>query len=202
MKNILKLRNFILFSSLFLLASFFFTSLFALSSDWVINDKSKVRLISSKTSTDNNDEIALGLEFSLDQGWKTYWKSPGGGGFPQKILWNNSNNVDNIRIDWPTPKSFEILGLTSLGYENKVIFPLTVKLENKDKTTNIDLNVNYLVCNNICIPGNANLNLDIPPGESNYTKFYHEIEKAKSSLPNKNIDLSSLISIDTKVLKI
>ena len=28
-----------------------------------------------------------------------------------------------------------------------------------------------------------------------------EIEKAKSSLPNKNIDLSSLISIDTNILK-
>ena len=149
MKNVLKLTNFILLSSLFLFVSIFSTSLFALSSDWVTNDKSKVRLISSKTSTDNHYEIALGLEFSLDQGWKTYWKSPGGGGFPQKILWNNSNNVDNIRIDWPTPKSFEILGLTSLGYENKVIFPLTVKLENKDKTANIDRNVNYLVCNNI-----------------------------------------------------
>ena len=106
MKNVLKLTNFILLSSFFLFVSIFSTSLFALSSDWVTNDKSKVRLISSKTSTDNNYEIALGLEFSLDQGWKTYWKSPGGGGFPQKILWNNSNNVDNIRIDWPTPKSF------------------------------------------------------------------------------------------------
>ena len=201
MENIVKTTKLILISLLFLFVSIFSTSVFALSSDWVINDKSKVRLISSKTSTDNKDEILLGLEFSLDQGWKTYWKSPGGGGFPQKILWNNSNNIDSIHVDWPTPKSFEILGLTSLGYEDNVIFPLTLKLKDKDKKANINLNVNYLVCKNICIPGNANLSLDIPSGDSKYTNFYHEIEKAKSLLPNKNIDLSPLISVDAKVLK-
>ena len=59
----------------------------------------------------------LGLEYQLDPGWKTYWKSPGGGGFPQKILWNNSSNVENLKIYWPTPTEFEILGLKSLGYE-------------------------------------------------------------------------------------
>ena len=76
---------------------------------------------------------------------KTY-KSPGGGGFPQKILWNNSSNVENLKIYWPTPTEFEILGLKSLGYEEKVIFPLIFKIKNKNHTTNINLNINYLVC--------------------------------------------------------
>ena len=25
----------------------------------------------------------------MDPGWKTYWKSPGDGGFPQNIDWKN-----------------------------------------------------------------------------------------------------------------
>ena len=110
-----KALKFIKLISFILTIVLFSTIASALSSDWVFNDKSKVRLISSKTSSDNTDEIVLGLEYQLDPGWKTYWKSPGGGGFPQKILWNNSSNVENLKIYWPTPTEFEILGLKSLG---------------------------------------------------------------------------------------
>ena len=53
MKNVLKLTNFILLSSLFLFVSIFSTSLFALSSDWVTNDKSK------------------GLRAQLEGGWQS-----------------------------------------------------------------------------------------------------------------------------------
>ena len=50
------------------------------------------------TATDNKNEIILGLEYALDPGWKTYWKSPGGGGFPQKLVWNNSSNIEDIKM--------------------------------------------------------------------------------------------------------
>ena len=86
----LKLSIKSLIATLFLFLLFFSNSILALSSEWVINDKSKVRLISSKTSSDNMNNIVLGLEYKLEPGWKTYWKSPGGGGFPQKLIWNNS----------------------------------------------------------------------------------------------------------------
>ena len=173
----------------------------AVSSDWVVNDKSKVRLISAKTSIDNSNNILLALEYQLEKDWKTYWKSPGGGGFPQKIMWNNSQNIENIKIDWPTPKEFEILGLTSLGYEEKVIFPLEIKLKDKNQIADININVNYLVCKNICIPGNANLFLELQPGKGNYTEFFHEIEKVRSSLPVQNINLTPIYDFDTKVTK-
>ena len=173
----------------------------AVSSDWVVNDKSKVRLISAKTSIDNSNNILVALEYQLEKDWKTYWKSPGGGGFPQKIIWNNSQNIENIEIDWPTPKEFEILGLTSLGYEEKVIFPLEIKLKDKNQIADININVNYLVCKNICIPGNANLFLELQPGKGNYTEFFHEIEKVRSSLPVQNINLTPIYDFDTKVTK-
>ena len=201
MKNILKKTKIINILVLLTSICFICNPLLALSTDWVINDKSKVRLISSKTSSDNMDEIIIGLEYQLDPGWKTYWKSPGGGGFPQKIIWNNSSNINDIKIEWPTPKEFEILGLTSLGYEERVIFPLIIKLKDKNKLTNISINTNYLVCETICIPGNANLFLEIEPGKANYTEFFYELEKSKSALPIENIELSSIYNFDTKVSK-
>ena len=81
----------------------------AVSSDWVVNDKSKVRLISAKTSIDNSNNILLALEYQLEKDWKTYWKSPGGGGFPQKIIWNNSQNIENTNrsMDYPLKQARE-----------------------------------------------------------------------------------------------
>ena len=198
MKKIIKRLLITIFISLI---SFFSNSILALSSEWAISDKSKVRLISAKTSIDNNDEVVLGLEYQLDPGWKTYWKSPGDGGFPQKIIWNKSNNIDELSIHWPIPKEFEILGFTSLGYEDKVIFPLNIKLKNKNKITNIILNINYLVCEDICIPGTANLFLEIKPGKGEFTEFFHEIEKSKSSLPNEDINISSIYNVNAKLVK-
>ncbi|MDC2979510.1 protein-disulfide reductase DsbD family protein [Pelagibacteraceae bacterium] len=201
MSKAFNLIKILIFPTLLLFFTTFSNQILALSSEWVINDKSKVRLISAKKSIDNTDEIILGLEYQLEPGWKTYWKSPGGGGFPQKIIWNNSVNIKDIIIDWPTPEDFEILGLTSLGYEEKVIFPLTVKLKDPNKLTEINLNTNYLVCKDICIPGNANLFLQIKPGNGEFSEFFHEIEKIRSTLPIQDIKISSLIKLDTKIKK-
>ena len=170
----------------------FTTPLYSLSSDWAIGDKSKVRLISPYTTSNNTNEFILGLEYQLDQDWKTYWKSPGGGGFPQKIIWNNSSNISNLTIEWPQPIEFEILGLSSIGYKDNIIFPLIIKTKNKEKITNVNLNINYLVCKDICIPGNANLFLDIPAGDGKPTEYLHAIEKVKSSTSIKNIELSPI----------
>ncbi len=197
MKKIIKNLKIHVITLILSYVSFYSTNLHALSSDWIQNDKSKVRLISSKTNSDNLDTIILGLEYQLDPGWKTYWKSPGGGGFPQKIVWNNSENIEQLNIEWPTPTEFQILGLTSIGYEDKVIFPVEVKLKNKNKVTKINLNTNYLVCKHICIPGSANIFLEIPPGDGKYTNFFHYIEKAKSNVPDTDLILSPLKKIDT-----
>ena len=65
----------------------------------------------------------------MQPGWKTYWKSPGDGGFAQNISWENSSNISDVKILWPTPIKFEILGLTSLGYQDNVTFPLEIEIE-------------------------------------------------------------------------
>ena len=46
----------------------------------------------------------------MEPGWKTYWKSPGDGGFPQTLIWDESKNVKEITLQWPKPKEFENKG--------------------------------------------------------------------------------------------
>ena len=70
MKKVLNILKLLVFAKLCIFTITFSTSTLALSSDWVINEKSKVRIISSKTATDNKNEIILGLEYALDQDGK------------------------------------------------------------------------------------------------------------------------------------
>ena len=167
------------------------------SSDWSVSETSKLRLISPYSQNDSKN-ILIGLEYQMEPGWKTYWKSPGDGGFAQTISWDNSTNVKNVNILWPTPIEFEILGLTSLGYQNDVIFPLEIELEDKFKNTFLNLHVNFLICKEVCIPGDATLFLEIPSGEKKLTDNYFNLEKALSLLPEEDFNSSYIKEINLK----
>ena len=136
---------------------FYFNTAGALQSNWGGIEEAKVRIISPFSKSGNNSFIYLGLEYQLKDGWKTYWRSPGEGGFPQTLDWSKSINVLALDILWPTPNEIEILGLKSIGYEDEVVFPLKVELEKINQSSFFSFDFNFLVCNNICIPGQATL---------------------------------------------
>ena len=180
---------------------FFISSGKAVESNWSVEKESKVRLISPLSSNNYKSEIFIGLEYELKDGWKTYWQSPGEGGFPQEIKWNNSKNIKSLEILWPLPKNFEITGIQSIGYENKVIFPLKIILENPNQNTSIILDINYLTCKDICIPGNAFLELNLPSGKGQLSKYSNQLERVLSAMPTDSVDINYIENIDTKIFK-
>ena len=183
----------------FVFTCFFFTNAISLESSWSKGEESQVRIISPSTHFNNQKEIFLGLEYQLKEGWKTYWRSPGDGGFPQELNWSKSKNIRSVEIQWPVPKKFEILGLQSIGYQNNIIFPLKINIINPLKSTEVILDVNYLVCKDICIPGNAFLNLILPVGEGSLTKHSFNLEKSLSKLPLKSLDRSFIKNTETNI---
>ena len=72
---------------LIILICSFNSSALSLSSEWSQAEVSKVRLISPFTKNNNQNEFIIGLQYKMEPGWKTYWKSPGDGGFAQDIIW-------------------------------------------------------------------------------------------------------------------
>lgn len=169
----------------------------SLESSWQGINEAKLRLISPFYNTNSSENITIGLEYKLDENWKTYWKSPGAGGFPQEIDYSKSLNVKNLKILWPTPEQFSILGLNSLGYKNSVIFPLKFEVINKLQPITLDINIHFLTCKEICIPVDANLKLFIPFGKKlELTEHSNLIEKFISLSPINNdqtIDVNKAI---------
>ena len=63
----------------------------------------------------------------------------------------NKKNILEYNILYPFPKSYTDHGVKTIGYENEVIFPVELKIKEK-KPIYADLNIEYLICKEICIP--------------------------------------------------
>ena len=156
----------------------------SLESQWKGIDEVQLRIISPLTNSGENEEMTLGIEYKLKDGWKTYWKSPGAGGFPQTIDYSSSVNVDNLKILWPSPIPFSILGMRSLGYEDNVVFPINIEIVDITESIYLNLNIHFLICKDVCIPVDVHLELFLPNNEkTNFTEHIFIIEKYISLSP-------------------
>jgi suppressor for copper-sensitivity B len=179
MKNILFLIIFSLFSAVSVPGS----AADSQTAPWVKTDYTEVRLISAVTSVGENKQIPLGLHFKLKDGWKIYWRSPGDAGFPPRLNWNGSTNLDKAAIQWPAPKRFSVLGFDTQGYKDEVVFPLQATLIQPGNELNAQMKLDYLACKEICIPYQTQLSLSLPSGPAKTSVHAHLINRFQALVP-------------------
>ncbi|MEO0356868.1 MAG: protein-disulfide reductase DsbD domain-containing protein [Pseudomonadota bacterium] len=101
------------------------------------------------------------IEVRLASGWKTYWRQPGDAGIPPVFDWSGSENFETAQVVWPMPDISWDQGMRSIGYSDRVVFPLIV-----DPQTNgaIDLNgkIQLGICDEICIPVMVTVRAELP----------------------------------------
>jgi DsbC/DsbD-like thiol-disulfide interchange protein len=101
-----------------------------------------------------------GVAMQLEPGWKTYWRSPGDSGVPPRFDFSKSENIEAVTVLWPAPTKFDDgAGGHSLGYHNQIVLPLRIVAKNSDKPVTLRADINYAVCEKICIPVDANAEL-------------------------------------------
>ncbi len=155
----------------------------AAASDWTGIDESRVRVLAAGDAVGSAESLSLGLQVGLEEGWKTYWRSPGDAGFPLELDWSDSTNVAAVEVLWPVPHRFSLFGLETFGYAEEVVYPLVLRPERPGEAVNLRLNVNYLVCEEICIPRTFDLALDLPAGEAQPAAENFLIEKYRALVP-------------------
>ena len=140
---------------------------FADTSDWKVssageNKVLQMRLTTSTEGTEGLKEIPISLEVITNPGWKIYWRYPGDSGLPTEINFNNSSNLNSFQIFWPAPFRFSTFGIDTFGYEGQIIFPINVIPEIVNEMINLNTQISLLACNEICIPFQEEIALQIP----------------------------------------
>ena len=152
-----------------------------------------LELIADSTSThspNSPNQIVAGILFHLDSGWHIYWQNPGDSGEPPKIQWNLPAGYRAGAIRWPQPTRLGHGSIVDYGYNDQVLLliPIDRPANAPAATTNIAATVKYLVCQEICIPGKADLTLPLAaasepsPQNSNWHALFIQ---AESQLPKK-----------------
>src|SRR5947208_5021280 len=123
------------------------------ASPWQRDNHSAVRLLAGSRS---GAVLLGGIAVQLQPGWKTYWRTPGDSGVPPRFDFAKSENIEAVTVLWPAPTKFaDGGGGVSLGYQNQVVLPLRIVTRNADRPVTLRADINYAVCEKLCIPVEA-----------------------------------------------
>src|SRR5215217_2686696 len=120
------------------------------SSPWQRDSHSAARLLAGSRS---GAVLLGGIAFQLQPGWKTYWRTAGDSGVPPRFDFSKSENIEAVTVLWPAPAKFDDgAGGHSLGYRDQIVLPLRIVTKNADKAVTLRAEINYAVCEKLCIP--------------------------------------------------
>ena len=123
------------------------------ASPWQRDGHSAVRLLAGSRS---GAVLLGGIAFQLQPGWKTYWRTPGDSGVPPRFDFTKSDNIEAVTVLWPAPTKFDDgAGGHSMGYHDQIVLPLRIVAKNADKPVILRAEINYAVCEKLCIPVEA-----------------------------------------------
>ena len=123
------------------------------ASPWQRDGHSAVRLLAGSRS---GAVLLGGIAFQLQPGWKTYWRTPGDSGVPPRFDFSKSENIEAVTVLWPAPTKFDDgAGGHSLGYRGQFLLPLRIVAKNADRPVTLRADIDYAVCEKLCIPVQA-----------------------------------------------
>jgi DsbC/DsbD-like thiol-disulfide interchange protein/cytochrome c biogenesis protein CcdA len=131
------------------------------------SDLVKPVLYAESASVAAGKTLWVDVRVTIAPGWHIYWKNPGDSGLPTEIAWSLPAGFSAGEINWPVPERFVVGGIANFGYAGGVdlLAPITPPATlDPGGTVHLDATVKYLVCSEICIPGEGKVALDLPLG--------------------------------------
>ena len=115
---------------------------------------------------DNDHSGLIGVKFEIEPGWHLYWANSGESGQPTSVSWTLPEGWKAGDLNWPIPVKFIERGnIITYGYKDSVllfspVFNPPVEQAN-GSTIEIRASVSWLVCKEICVPGQRELTAKI-----------------------------------------
>jgi thiol:disulfide interchange protein/DsbC/DsbD-like thiol-disulfide interchange protein len=130
--------------------------------------------------------FTVGLLLRMAPNWHTYWKFSGDAGLPTEINWNLPAGWNVGEIQWPIPhKTVDPGDIQTYGYQDEVMLMQQITPPDKidGSTVKLSASVDWLVCEKICIPGSAKLELDLPVSTTSAPENTELFARYRKQLP-------------------
>src|SRR6202171_540757 len=138
---------------------------FSLSGNVAATDNVKARLVSEVSTIAPGQSFWVALELNIRDGWHTYWRNPGDSGQPTTLEWQLPPGFTAGDIVWTTPHRFEIPPLVNYGYGQHAMHLVNIPAPKELKPGTpilLTAKAGWLVCSDVCIPEDAQLQLRLP----------------------------------------
>lgn len=127
-------------------------------------DHATVELVAERGAVRPGETLRIGLRIRHDPGWHTYWINPGDSGLATRIEWRLPPGVSAGEIEWPVPRRFDLGGVVNFGYDGDVLLPVEIRTDTSlvpGERLDLAAKASWLICEEICIPGDAELALSL-----------------------------------------
>jgi thiol:disulfide interchange protein/DsbC/DsbD-like thiol-disulfide interchange protein len=115
-------------------------------------------------------DVFLGaLRLTIDPNWHVYWINAGDSGLAPEIRWVDQQGFEFGAFRFPAPYEMPLEGLMNYGYKDELILPFEIRVPADlptDGLVRLTANAGWLICEDICIPEEAELFLTLELGES------------------------------------
>ena len=130
----------------------------------------KATLLADVDAVKPGEPFTLGVLLKMKPHWHVYWKNPGDSGMATRVDWKLPDGFTAGPLQFPIPVRFDQPGdVIGYGYTEEVLLTSTITPPNNlpaGRPLEFAANVAWLVCDDVCIPGRAELKLDLPASES------------------------------------
>jgi thiol:disulfide interchange protein DsbD len=125
----------------------------------------RAELVSEMSEVKPGEPFWVALRQTMKPKWHTYWKNPGDSGLPTEIAWTLPAGAKADPIVWPTPTLIDVGGVINYGFKDDILLLVRITPP-ADLAGSLTLkaDANWLVCDDVCIPEEGKLALDLPVG--------------------------------------
>jgi thiol:disulfide interchange protein DsbD len=124
----------------------------------------KAALVSETDAVRPGQPLTVGIRLQMEESWHTYWRNPGDSGLPTRAKWDLPAGFVAGEIQWPYPIRFRTGPLVNYGYEGEVLLPVEIRVPAAvaESHVRVAARVDWLECQEACLPGRADLSLTLP----------------------------------------
>lgn len=147
----------------------------------------KARMFADVSAVIPGEPFEIAVLLDVDPRWHVYWKNPGDSGLPTSVVFSLPEGFTVSGLYWPVPEIFKGAGgSTDYGYEDSLLLSARVTPPADIKPGSVAVitaRVSWVSCRDICIPGRADLTLDLPVSKTSGPANSKLFSEWRSRLP-------------------